>query len=423
MSWPTAGSSARAARTWRSTSKHTATATPHRRHRRRGWRHRDLADVRATSSSCHDPHGRRTPVPIRAPGRPAAAPAWLTQARRTAADWATERGYPTRKDEDWRYTPLGPLLGVPFERPEAAAGRQVSPAEIDRSSIDASIARMTFVNGFFAPHLSALTGLPRRGDGDEPDVDPRRRGCRPRSRSSPPRPADMATPSTRSTPPWPRTAPSFASQPGTLVDGLIELLFYSDGHGTPRHVQPAVDDRGRSGQPAGPRRNLRRERWCRHVHQRRDPGRRRPRSDSRALQDPRRTRHRIPSRAARRAPGPRQPVLVAVGGARREDRPPRSTGPPRRRRRPHHHQRPVPARRRQPPRQPDPDRARRPALHQPPALQRHRQRPRPRSVQRTHRRPPQPRQAATPARPTRTCFSPTTPRSTPAPDSRFSPTT
>ncbi len=55
---------------------------------------------------------------------------------------------------------MGPLLGVPFERPEAAAGRRVSPAAIDRSSIDASIARMTFVNGFFAPHLSSLTGLP-----------------------------------------------------------------------------------------------------------------------------------------------------------------------------------------------------------------------------------------------------------------------
>jgi Fe-S cluster assembly protein SufD len=87
-------------------------------------------------------------------------PAWLSQARRAAVEWAIGRGFPTRKDEDWRYTPLGPLLGVPFERPEAAAGRRVSPLAIDRSSIDASIARMTFVNGFFAPHLSSLAGLP-----------------------------------------------------------------------------------------------------------------------------------------------------------------------------------------------------------------------------------------------------------------------
>ena len=39
------------------------------RHPRRGWRHHDLADVRATGSFRRDPHGRPTPVPIRAPGR------------------------------------------------------------------------------------------------------------------------------------------------------------------------------------------------------------------------------------------------------------------------------------------------------------------------------------------------------------------
>ena len=145
--------------------------------------------------------------------------------------------------------------------PRPAAGRRVSPAAIDRSSIDASIARMVFVNGFFAPHLSSLDRPAGRGDGDEPGLGPRRRGRRPRSRSSRPRPASMATLSTRSTPPWPRTALSFASRAGTVVDGLIELLFYSDGHGTPGHVQPTVDDPGRSGQPAGRRRNLRRARW------------------------------------------------------------------------------------------------------------------------------------------------------------------
>ena len=281
-------------------------------------------------------------------GRPAggAAPAWLTQARRAAADWATQRGFPTRKDEDWRYTPLGPLLGVPFERPEAAAGRWVSPAEIDRSSIDASIARMTFVNGFFAPHLSTLTGLPPGvtvtnlastlaggGVGLEPFFSPasgghghafdahQHRPGRGRRRHSASRPARSSTgssscssiPTDDGTPVMSNPRSMIVAGPGSRL-AVVETYAGNAGAATCTNAVTQVD--------------------------------RRPRSDSRALQDPRRTRHRVPSRAARRPPGPRQPVLVAVGGARLEDRPPRSTGPPRRRRRPHHHQRPVPARRR-----------------------------------------------------------------------------
>jgi Fe-S cluster assembly protein SufD len=90
------------------------------------------------------------------PGGP--GPAWLTQARHASVEWATARGFPTLKDEDWRYTRLGPLLDVPFER--AGAGRRVSLAMIDALSIEATSTRLVFVNGFFAPELSLLTELP-----------------------------------------------------------------------------------------------------------------------------------------------------------------------------------------------------------------------------------------------------------------------
>ena len=167
-------------------------------------------------------------------GRPAggSGPAWLTQARRVAGDWATQRGYPTRKDEDWRYTPLGPLLGVPFQRPEVGAGGGVSPAEIDRSSIDASTARMTFVNGFYAPHLSSVTGLPPGltvtnlastlaggGVGLEPLFSP---ACGGHGHAFDALNTALAD-----------DGAVIRLAAGTLVNGLIELLFYSDGHGTP----------------------------------------------------------------------------------------------------------------------------------------------------------------------------------------------
>jgi len=39
-------------------------------------------------------------------------PAWLTGARRAAADWVGAHGFPTPKDEDWRYTRLEPSASV-----------------------------------------------------------------------------------------------------------------------------------------------------------------------------------------------------------------------------------------------------------------------------------------------------------------------
>jgi Fe-S cluster assembly protein SufD len=87
-------------------------------------------------------------------------PAWLTQARHQSAEWATMRGFPTIKDEDWRYTRLGPLLDVPFERAKAGAGNRISPFTVDALTIDAANTRLVFVNGFFAPELSSIMAVP-----------------------------------------------------------------------------------------------------------------------------------------------------------------------------------------------------------------------------------------------------------------------
>jgi Fe-S cluster assembly protein SufD len=87
-------------------------------------------------------------------------PSWLTPARQASVEWATTRGFPTLKDEDWKYTRLGPLLDVPFERAEAGAGYRVSPATVDALTIDVDYTRLVFVKGLFAPELSSLTELP-----------------------------------------------------------------------------------------------------------------------------------------------------------------------------------------------------------------------------------------------------------------------
>ncbi len=85
---------------------------------------------------------------------------WLTTARLNALEWVGKHGFPTRKDEDWKYTGLEPILSVPFEASFAGSGPRVTAELISRASIDLGGPRLVFVNGHFATELSRLTELP-----------------------------------------------------------------------------------------------------------------------------------------------------------------------------------------------------------------------------------------------------------------------
>ena len=87
-------------------------------------------------------------------------PAWLADARLAALEWVGEHGFPTRKDEDWKYTGLDPILAVPFEAAAAGTARRVSAAVIDAAAVDLGGPRLVFVNGHFAAELSRVTGVP-----------------------------------------------------------------------------------------------------------------------------------------------------------------------------------------------------------------------------------------------------------------------
>lgn len=85
-----------------------------------------------------------------------AEPEWLSQLRSRAVDVVAERGFPTLKDEDWRYTRITPLLDLAFE---SAASRPVplpSQSLIDEHCGSSSGSRIVFVNGRFTPELSRL---------------------------------------------------------------------------------------------------------------------------------------------------------------------------------------------------------------------------------------------------------------------------
>lgn len=87
-------------------------------------------------------------------------PAWLADARLAALAWVGKNGFPTRKDEDWKYTGLDPILAVPFEASAAGTARRVSAELIDAAAVDLGGPRLVFVNGHFAAELSRVTGLP-----------------------------------------------------------------------------------------------------------------------------------------------------------------------------------------------------------------------------------------------------------------------
>ncbi len=89
----------------------------------------------------------------------AVGPASLHRVREAALQRFAELGFPTTDQEEWRFTPLAPLTRTAFK-----AGRAV---EVERSLLQrltfvpANGPCLVFVNGEFAPALSAVQALPK----------------------------------------------------------------------------------------------------------------------------------------------------------------------------------------------------------------------------------------------------------------------
>ena len=178
-------------------------------------------------------------------GAPAGpVPEWLSAARTRAAGWAEQKGWPTRKDEDWKYTPLVPLIAGAFQETGPAAAE--TDVVMRLGDTGPSRARITFVNGAFAPELSSLEALP-------PGVKVASLACEIAEGAGDleaffsPKSGEFAHAF--------EAINAAAAGDGAVVrvdadidvDGLIELLFWSDGAAPTRRSQP------RSVVVAGPR--------------------------------------------------------------------------------------------------------------------------------------------------------------------------
>lgn len=85
----------------------------------------------------------------------ATTPEWLEASRRGAIARFEALGFPTRRDEEWKYTRLKSIARTPFEPVASLRLDGVDPAWLDSLDVEGTErARLVFVNGHHAPSLS-----------------------------------------------------------------------------------------------------------------------------------------------------------------------------------------------------------------------------------------------------------------------------
>jgi Fe-S cluster assembly protein SufD len=89
----------------------------------------------------------------------AKSPSWVNELRKSALAVFEQKGFPTTKQEDWKYTNVAPIARSPFTY---SAQAESVPAEFVRSLLVEGIEQyvITFVNGHFSREHSQLAGLP-----------------------------------------------------------------------------------------------------------------------------------------------------------------------------------------------------------------------------------------------------------------------
>lgn len=80
---------------------------------------------------------------------------WLQELHERAALWVRKSVLPTTRDEEWRFTDLSSLRKVQFNV-ETRHGASLQADTLP----EAANSRLVFVNGVYAPELSAVAGLP-----------------------------------------------------------------------------------------------------------------------------------------------------------------------------------------------------------------------------------------------------------------------
>ncbi|HEV2750757.1 MAG TPA: Fe-S cluster assembly protein SufD [Gemmatimonadales bacterium] len=87
------------------------------------------------------------------------APAWLKEIRQNAIARFVELGFPTTKQEEWRFTSVAPIAETPFALAHGSHTALPAPADVDRLSLGVG-PRVVLVDGRYQAQLSTVTSLP-----------------------------------------------------------------------------------------------------------------------------------------------------------------------------------------------------------------------------------------------------------------------
>ena len=90
----------------------------------------------------------------------AQTPAWLRELRETAFARFCEVGYPTSRDEDWRFTNVSAIAQAHFRLSRKGA-ESFTVSDFAQWRMNGASARLVFWNGHFAPALSSWNSLPK----------------------------------------------------------------------------------------------------------------------------------------------------------------------------------------------------------------------------------------------------------------------
>ncbi|MGH7215511.1 MAG: Fe-S cluster assembly protein SufD [Tepidisphaeraceae bacterium] len=91
---------------------------------------------------------------------PRASRPWLDRLRQDAVRRFHEVGFPTKKQEAWRFTDVSPIGKTRF-RPGVYRGTELTRHILSPYSFaDEAACELVFVNGHFAPELSSMVGMP-----------------------------------------------------------------------------------------------------------------------------------------------------------------------------------------------------------------------------------------------------------------------
>ena len=88
-------------------------------------------------------------------GSDAPAPEWLLNLRRSAAARFAEVGFPTRRNEEWRFTNVSPIAETPFTLATKAESEMTTDALAHYSYDGMTGTQLVFVNGHFQADLSS----------------------------------------------------------------------------------------------------------------------------------------------------------------------------------------------------------------------------------------------------------------------------